>query len=193
MFDLHPGSTLTFLRNIRRRPKATGAIFPSGRVLAKAMAGQVDAGLDGMVLELGPGTGVFTRALLDHGIAPERLVLVEYNADFVRYLRRRFPGVTVIHGSAFEVGKIWKERNLSACAAVVSGLPLLNFKPEERQSLLAQCLDLLQETAPFVQFTYSQMPSVKPTGDASVALAKRIWLNVPPATVWVYRRHARAA
>lgn len=186
MLDLHPGSTMTFLRNIRRRPRATGAIFPSGMVLARAMAAHIDPAQPGPVLELGPGTGVFTKALLDRGLAPERLFLIEYNPDFVRYLRRRFKGVTVIHGSAFELESIWQARGLPKAAGIVSGIPLLNFKMEERQSLMRQCMELLAPGARMSQFTYSQLPSVRVVEGATVALSRRVWLNVPPATVWLY-------
>ncbi len=187
MFDLHPGSIITFLRNIRRRPRDTGAIFPSGRYLAKAIAAPINISLPGKILELGPGTGVFTQALLDRGISPDRLVLIEYNADFVRYLRRRFKGVTVLHASAFDVEKIWQARQMGPCAGIISGMPLLNFPYEMRVSLLKQCMDLLPPDGCMTQFTYSQAPSVKSPNIASVRLSKRVWFNLPPATVWLYR------
>ncbi len=193
MLDLHPGSTMTFLRNIRRRPRTTGAIFPSGVVLARAMAAHVDPSLPGPVLELGPGTGVFTKALLDRGVTPDRLFLIEYNPDFVRYLRRRFKGVTVIHGSAFELEAMWAARGLAPAAGIVSGIPLLNFPMEERQSLMRQCMNILAPGARMSQFTYSQFPSVKSVDGATVTLARRVWLNVPPATVWLYTPEAALA
>ena len=181
-----------FLRNLRRRPRNTGAILPSGPLLARTMAQAIDLTIEGPILELGPGTGVFTKALLARGIAPERLVLIEYNGDFVRYLRKRFPGVTVIHGSAFDLPKLWAERNLPPIAGIVSGLPLLNFPEELGQQLIVDSLNLLQPGGEYVQFTYAQRPSVLPPDGAEVSLLKRVWLNVPPASVWIYRKTGQA-
>lgn len=154
------------------------------------MAAAIDPALEGPILELGPGTGVFTKALLERGIAPERLILIEFNADFVRFLRKRYPGVTVVHGSAFDLPKLWKERKLGPIAGVVSGLPLLNFPKELGGQLIADSLELLQPGGKYVQFTYAQRPSVPAPAGAVVALLKRVWLNMPPASVWIYQKKA---
>lgn len=178
--------TVTFFRNLRRRPRNTGAILPSGPILGKAIAGQIDTSLEGPILEMGPGTGVFTKALLERGIAPERLILVEFNADFVRHLRKRFPGVTVIHGSAFDLSEILAERGISKVAGIVSGLPLLNFPEELGLSFIRQCMDALTEGGVLAQFTYHQRAPIAAPEGVHVSLAKRVWLNMPPATVWIY-------
>ena len=187
---LTSGSTVTFFRNLRRRPRNTGAILPSGPILAKTMAQAIDPGLNGPILELGPGTGVFTKALLERGIAPERLILIEFNADFVRFLKKRFPQVTIIHGSAFDLPQLWQERNLPPIAGIVSGLPLLNFPTEMGQKLITDSLALLQPGGKYIQFTYAQRPSVPAPQGAEVNLLKRVWLNMPPASVWVYQKKA---
>lgn len=182
-----PGSdTLTFLKNLRRRPRNTGAILPSGPILGKTIAAQIDPSLEGPILELGPGTGVFTKSLLDRGIDPSRLLLVEFNPDFVRHLRKRFPGVMVVHGSAFELAKILAERNITSVAGIVSGLPLLNFPEELRVSFIHQCMDALSDGGVLAQFTYAQRAPIAAPPGVHVSLAKRVWLNMPPATVWVY-------
>lgn len=187
---LTSGSTVTFFRQLRRRPRNTGAILPSGPVLAKTMAQAINPALDGPILELGPGTGVFTKALLERGIAPERLVLIEFNPDFVTFLKKRFPQVTVINASAFDLTRLWKEHNFPAIAGIVSGLPLLNFPKALGGQLIADSLDLLQPGGSYVQFTYAQRPSVPAPAGAKVSLLKRVWLNVPPASVWVYQKKA---
>lgn len=185
---LTSGSTVTFLRNLRRLPRNTGAILPSGPILATAMVKTIDPAIEGPILELGPGTGVFTKALLDRGIAPERLILIEFNADFVHFLRKRFPQLTVIHGSAFDLPQIWQERNLPPIASIVSGLPLLNFPKALGRQLILDSLNLLQTGGRYVQFTYAQRPSIPAPEGATVKLLKRVWLNVPPASVWVYQK-----
>ena len=87
------------------KPRSVGAIAPSGRQLARAMAAQVDPALPGSVVELGPGTGVITRALIERGIAEERLILIEFNRDFAVLLRKRFPKARVLEGDAFALAR----------------------------------------------------------------------------------------
>src|ERR1700730_7294049 len=89
-----------FIRSWMEKPLATGAVMPSGRPLARAMAHCVSADLPGPVVELGPGTGAVTAALIEQGIAPSRLMLVEFNPTFCRLLRSRYPEATVVQGDA---------------------------------------------------------------------------------------------
>ena len=94
---------LRFLKGLAARPRMTGAIAPSGPALAKAMASHVDPDEDLPVIELGPGTGVVTKALIERGVAPERIIAIEYSPDFCRLLAERFPGITVIRGDAYDL------------------------------------------------------------------------------------------
>src|SRR5512143_2865500 len=96
----HAGGALLFAWEMLRRPSAVGAIWPSSRRLAKNVASRVPVSGDGLVIELGGGTGVVTHALLQRGIAPGRLVVIERSAVFVRHLRKRFPDVQIVHGDA---------------------------------------------------------------------------------------------
>lgn len=143
------------------------------------MAGAAD--LSGNVLELGPGTGVFTAALLARGLTPERLTLVEYDPDFAAALRVRFPGLRVIKGDAFAFPELVGDARFST---VVSGLPLLNYPRAQGCALIAAALS---RGASFVQFSYGWSAPVSPPEGASVTLTARIWRNLPPAAVWVYR------
>ena len=95
---------LRFLKTLFESPRLTGAVSPSGRSLARAMARAVGPTGDGLVVELGPGTGPVTRALIEHGRHEKQLVLVEYEAEFCRLLGQRFPGVTCVQGDAFDCG-----------------------------------------------------------------------------------------
>ena len=85
-----------FLRGLIARPKNIGAIAPSGPVLAHAMAREIDPRSTGPILELGPGTGVVTAAMIEAGIAPERITAIEYDPDFARLVSSRLPRVSVI-------------------------------------------------------------------------------------------------
>jgi len=179
---------LRFLRALIARPKNIGAIFPSSPALAAAIARQIDPRLPGPVLELGPGTGVVTKAILARGIAPERLTLVEFDEDFARHNAARFPGVSVIQGDAFALAKTLGPRFTQPFAAIISGLPLLNFPVQMRRRLVDGALERLAPGAPFVQFSYGTHAPVVPPPGHSVIRAAMIWANLPPARVWVYRK-----
>jgi phosphatidylethanolamine/phosphatidyl-N-methylethanolamine N-methyltransferase len=178
-----------FIRSWLERPLSTGAVTPSGRVLARTMARYVNPGMAGPVVELGPGTGPVTEALIAKGIAPERLVLVEFNPTFCQLLRTRFPAATVVQGDAYGMRRLLAGLLQQPAAAIVSGLPLVTKPVRMRLRLLRDALELLRPGAPFVQFTYAVVPPI-PNRLAGVRTeaSERIWKNMPPARVWVYRK-----
>ncbi len=178
-----------FLRSWIERPLSIGAVAPSGKFLARTMARYVDPCSDGPVVELGPGTGPVTEALVRAGVAPARLVLVEFNPAFCRMLRARYPDATVVQGDAYSLRRLLATLLLQPAAAVVSSLPLITKPLRMRMRLIRDAFDLMLPGAPFVQFTYS-VASPLPTRLASFSAeaSERVWLNLPPARVWVYRR-----
>ncbi|MFK8253642.1 class I SAM-dependent methyltransferase [Ancylobacter terrae] len=177
-----------FLQSWFQNPLRTGAVSPSGRALARTMAGYVDPTDTGPVIELGPGTGPVTSALIARGVAQERLVLIEYNPDFCRMLKSRFPAATIIRGDAYDIARTLGDTLASPATAIVSSLPLFTRPPRERENLLAQAFGLAQAGAPFIQFTYATV-SPMPLAPARFTAHRspRVWLNLPPARVWVYR------
>lgn len=178
-----------FLKNWLKNPLRMGAVAPSGPVLARRMASYVDPAGTGPVIELGPGTGAITAALVARGIDPRRLVLVEYSVDFCRLLRERFPTATVVHGDAYALGRTLSGRLTEPADALVSGLPLMTRPEPIRLKLLDDALALMKPGAPFVQFTYSvTSPIPIKSGSFTAEPTERIWRNIPPARVWVYRR-----
>ena len=180
-----------FLRSWFERPLVTGSVTPSGRFLADTMASFVDGRQPGPVVELGPGTGPVTEALLRRGIEQERLVLLEYNPDFCRLLKRRFPRATIVQGDAYRAGQVLAEIIAEPAAGIISSLPLLTKPLPQRLELLAECHALCRPNAPFVQFTYALKPPIPAQpGQFSAVPSERVWLNFPPARVWVYRRPA---
>jgi phosphatidylethanolamine/phosphatidyl-N-methylethanolamine N-methyltransferase len=165
-----------------------GAVSPSGRALARAVAAEIDPSIPGAVVELGPGTGPVTEALVERGIAPERLVLVEYDPEFCALLRRRYPGATVIEGDAYALADTLSGIIKEPLAAIASCLPLMTRPLSVRVRLLNAAIRMLQPGAPFVQFTYAMtapIPSRKRR--YRITSSPRIWKNLPPARVWVYR------
>lgn len=178
-----------FIRSWLEKPLAIGAVAPSSRMLARRMARYVDPKTDGPVIELGPGTGPVTEALVARGIAPERLVLVEFNPHFCALLRDRYPDATVVQGDAFQLGWLVRDLMRNPAAAVVSGLPLVIKPMRMRMRLLRDALELLRPSAPFVQFTYAMAPPIPRTvSGVTTEASERIWMNLPPARVWVYRK-----
>jgi len=182
-----------FIRAWFDNPATTGAVSPSGRFLARSMAARVDPQEDGLIVELGPGTGPVTQALIARDIAEERLVLVEFDADFCRLLERRFPRATIIQGDALHLSRTLADKIDAPVAAVVSSLPLLNLPDAQRLALLDDAFQLMGGKGRFVQFTYgvvSPMPRA-PKDGAPVAFTAQasapVWLNLPPARVWLYR------
>ena len=171
------------------KPLATGAVMPSGKPLARAMAKFVDPSLEGRVSELGPGTGAVTAALVEQGVDPARLVLVEFNPTFCRLLRVRYPEATVVQGDAYAIKRLLGNLLRQPAAAVVSGLPLFTKPLKFRLRLVNDAFALMHPGAPFVQFTYAVVPPIPRSLDGATAeCSERIWLNLPPARVWVYRR-----
>lgn len=174
-----------FLRGLISNPRGVSAPTPSGPVLSRTIAGQVDKSRDGLVLELGPGTGVVTRALLERGIAPTRLVAIEQTACFVQLVRCHFPAIQLHQGDALAFERYLPPH--AAVAAVVSGLPLLQFPLEQRASLLRRALACQGKGGRFIQLSYSWRPPVPP-GPGMRLEKTAVWRNFPPAHVWVYHQ-----
>jgi phosphatidylethanolamine/phosphatidyl-N-methylethanolamine N-methyltransferase len=178
-----------FIRSWLEKPLSTGAVMPSGKLLARTMARQVDLETDGPIIELGPGTGPVTEALVEHGVDPARLVLVEFNPVFCRMLRSRYPSATVVQGDAYRLKHLLGSLMRQPAAAVVSGLPLFTKPLRTRLRLITDAFGLLLPSAPFIQFTYAVVSPIPKTLPGVHARATdRIWLNLPPAQVWVYRK-----
>ncbi len=178
-----------FIRSWLEKPLATGAVMPSGKVLARTMARYVDPEVAGPVIELGPGTGPVTEALVAKGIDPARLVLVEFNPSFCRILRSRYPAATVVQGDAYSLKRLLGSLIRQPAAAVVSGLPLVTKPLRTRLRLVNDAFSLLWPGAPFVQFTYAvASPIPRSFAGVTAEASERIWLNLPPARVWVYRK-----
>jgi phosphatidylethanolamine/phosphatidyl-N-methylethanolamine N-methyltransferase len=179
-----------FFRTWMEKPLSVGAVTPSGKALARTMASYVDPESVGPVIELGPGTGPVTEALVARGIDPARLVLVEFDPTFCRLLRRRYPEATVVQGDAYGLRVLLNVVMRQPAAAVVSGLPLFTKPLKMRLRLLQDAFGLMGPGGPFVQFTYAAYsPIPRRLGRVKSQASERIWTNIPPARVWVYRKY----
>ena len=173
-----------FLLGAFRNPKGVSALAPSSPSLARAVANEVDMNREGLIVELGPGTGAVTSALLARGIAPRRLLLVECEPQFVLVLRRLYPSMEVRCGDALRLDEYLKPS--MPVSAVVSGLPILHLPPETRRQLISRSLACQAAGGLFIQLSYGWRPPVPPTSGVSIA-KRTVWSNFPPAHVWTYR------
>jgi len=178
-----------FFRLWLKDPFKIGAVAPSSRDLARAMANLVPESSHYPIVELGGGTGVVTQALLDRGIAPGNLIVVEREAALHDLLQHRFPEVRVVCGDAAHLGALLHPHGVSKVSAIVSGLPLLVFRKSVQQEIVAAAFALLERGGPFIQFTYGPF-SPLPRKELGLIgrVRKRILNNLPPASIWVYQR-----
>jgi len=183
--------TTLFLQEWLANPQRTGAVAPSSPRLAAAMARWLPSDPESYVLELGPGTGAVTEALLEHGLREDRLVAIEKNPKLAQLLRERFPCAHIITGDAWRLDVLLRERlePIESVGAVISSLPLLNFSPAETIALEEKIRAILEQGGKWVQFSY-HLGARRPHGTSRFRrlASKIIWLNIPPARVNVYQK-----
>lgn len=179
-----PSDLGLFMRELVRNPKSISAMAPSSRWLAAAMVAHLGPHT-GRVAEFGPGTGIFTRAILARGVLPANLTLFEVNAEFAAHLRLQFPGVTVVNDGAQMI-----TAHLQDVDAVISGMPLLSFPAALNTAIMTNAFAALRTGGTFTQFTYGPKPPLPDAIRAALGLqvtgGARIWLNLPPARVYTY-------
>jgi len=181
-----------FLREWFANPLRTGAVAPSSPQLAAAMAAWLPEDPDSFVLELGPGTGAVTEALLKYGLREDRLIAIERNPTMARLLRKRFPQAGIIAGDAWQLDDLLRSRRkpVHFVGAVISSLPLLNFPPAQAEALAGKIDAVLSPGGNWVQYSYN-LGKKQPRGADRFKLraSKIVWFNLPPARVSVYLKH----
>src|SRR5690606_11738820 len=178
-----------FFRGWLDKPKAVGSIIPTSTVTARRMASVADPSSGRPVLELGPGTGVITRAILKRGVPAENIVSVEYAPKFYHHLVEDFPGVRFILGSAFDLDDALGDLASQKFDSVISAIPLLNFPVPMRVALIEDLLGRVPAGRPVIQITYGAVSPVPVgRGNYSVERFDFVFRNIPPAHLWIYRR-----
>ena len=183
--------TTLFLQEWLANPQRTGAVAPSSPKLAAAMARWLPADPESYVLELGPGTGAVTQALLDRGLREDRLVAIENNPKLARHLRKRFPHAQIITGDAWQMDELLLDRPvpIESVGAVISSLPLLCFPPAKADALAEKIRGLLTRGGKWVQYSYHLgIRRHKSAAHFRQIASKIVWFNIPPARVNVYQK-----
>lgn len=177
-----------FLKQVIRNPRAMGSIAPSTRYLSRVIGRLAATDLNGPVLEIGAGTGSFTRAMIKAGIDQSRLYIVELNAGLCAHLQQQFPRANVIRADATRLREFLPPETIGEFLLVVSGLPLVNMPRPTSQAIISEIKTCMAPRGRLLQFTY--MPFSPISVSRHALRGERIaWVlrNVPPATVWQYR------
>ncbi|MBX9804763.1 MAG: phospholipid methyltransferase [Alphaproteobacteria bacterium] len=180
---------LLFFRRLLKNPKALGALAPSSLALSNFICRHVEATPDSYVVEIGAGTGRFTRSLLNNGINPAQLFVVEMDAELCEYLSLHFSQVTVINGDASKLLEILPPHIIGKVSTVISGIPLVNLSATLQAGIADACFAVLAEGGRMLQFTYGP---ISPLSSRKLGLHKKrlghvLW-NFPPAVIWAYKR-----
>ncbi len=180
---------IRFFKGWRSNMKAVGSIVPTSGITARRMASVVNPHSGLPVLELGPGTGVITKAILQKGVQPENLVSVEFSTDFYQHLVKTYPDVDFINGDAFDLDKTLGPRRDQQFDSVVSAVPLLNFPMHMRVSLIDDLLSRIPVGRPVIQISYGPLSPVVAMPDRyQISHYDFVVRNIPPAQLWVYRK-----
>jgi phosphatidylethanolamine/phosphatidyl-N-methylethanolamine N-methyltransferase len=168
------------------------SLFPSSPAVGRAMARAAVCRPARHVVELGAGTGAVTRQLLGSGISPADLTLIEIDPKFGRHLRRIFPELDVVIAQAQDIETLWRLRSSPPVGAVVSTLPIRLLRVNDMLSIMRASLGVLEPGGIIVQLTYrpsSPLPErIHSTLGVAAEWHRLIWLNLPPAYIWLYRK-----
>ncbi len=183
-------SLALFAREIIANPRAMGAACPSAPLLAACMASRVPVDSDGLVVEVGGGTGAVTAALLKRGVPAWKLVVIERSTQLAHHLRQRFPQLRVLQGDAAQLSQLLGQDRQKKISSIVSSLPLRSLHPTTTRAINDQFETLLEAGGLLVQFTYDlRGTGVRLLPGFRRLSSKIIWGNLPPARVEVFERH----
>jgi len=181
-----------FIAAAMRAPFKIGGFLPSSKALARAMASGVDLHKPGAVVELGAGTGVVTHALLQAGVKPDNLVVIERDEKLHALISNHFSHLNILCADAIELDKVLAGIGVTRVSAVVSSLPFLVMPKEVRNAIQQQMAKVIGQDGVIIQFTYGPKSPITITQMRKNHLHgkrhKLVVANVPPAHVWVYKR-----
>jgi phosphatidylethanolamine/phosphatidyl-N-methylethanolamine N-methyltransferase len=180
---------IRFFKGWQRDKKGVGALLPTSSVTARRMASVIDMSSGLPVLELGAGTGVITKAILERGVKPADLVSIEYASHFYELLRKKFAGVDVRNGDVFELDTVLADRRDQMFDSVISAVPMLSFPLERRIALMKNLLARVPPGRPVIQITHGPMSPLPALPEAyEIVHYDFVVRNLPPAQLWLYRK-----
>jgi phosphatidylethanolamine/phosphatidyl-N-methylethanolamine N-methyltransferase len=185
--DKQPNDVTLFLRRWVANPLQMGSIIPSSPRLGELIARQIDRQSDSLVLELGAGTGAITKSLINEGISPKRIAVVEIVPEMADHLRTKFPKTTVLQADAFNLPIHLLKETAAEIGTVICGIPLVLLN-EAKQRQFIQQVEAVAPGRGFLLYTYC-ITSPLPYRTLGLEARRLAWtpLNFPPASVWHYR------
>jgi phosphatidylethanolamine/phosphatidyl-N-methylethanolamine N-methyltransferase len=189
-----PKETELFFRQWLRSPKSMGAVIPSSRALARAVSREIVWRPGQVIVELGAGTGAISQGLMDSGLPPEALMMIELDRPLFEYLRERFPAVRVINGDATRLVDILRQQGIGEVGTVISGIPMVTMPLAFQRAIIEQSFAALGPEGCLLQYSYSPIAPI-PARKLGVEarLVRFVVRNLPPATVWRFRPRAAKA
>ena len=183
----HPHDAALFFRRWLSNPLQMGSIIPSSPKLGALIAKQIDKRSSSSILELGAGTGAITKSLINSGIAPGRIAVVEIVPEMAEHLRSKFPETSVLQADAFDLPTRLLKDNLGEIGTVICGIPLVLLS-EAKQRQFIQQVEAVAPGRGFVLYSYC-ITSPLPYRTLGLEAQRLAWtpLNFPPASVWHYR------
>lgn len=177
-----------FLREAVMHPATVGALFPSSKRLACSLAQQIPLGVPGVVVELGAGTGAITAALLSQKKSYHELIVVERSTKLSVHLTQRFPGLTIIQGDARQLHQLIGKHTANPVQAIVSSLPLRSLSVSIVKKIGFEINQVLRKDGLFIQYTYNLWGApLVPSPRLKLIHRQRVWQNLPPARIDVFR------
>ncbi len=186
-----------FFKQFIRYPGLTCAVTESGEELAELITDVAELSQASMVVEFGPGTGVFTEKILEKTSENTRAFAMEVNADFVEATRRRCPQAVVYRDSALNVAQYLEEFGVERCDRIICGLPWACFPKEVQNRLLDTIVEVLEPGGKLLAFAYVHglfLPAGRRfrKGLSSrfqrVTATRIVWQNLPPAFIYCAER-----
>lgn len=176
-----------FFKRLIRNPRSLGAIVPSSKSLARFICRHIDYKPGDYIVEIGAGTGSFTRTILQTGIPSSHFFVVELDLELAKYLKIQFPTLQVIHGNAASLDYLLPPEVIGKVRTVVSGIPMVNLPKKAQKEIIDSCVKILCKEGGILQFTYGPVSPI-PAQIFGVYGCKlgRVLQNIPPATVWRY-------
>ena len=190
---------MIFLKEFLRKPKSTGAILPSSKVLAHCITPENILKKSSTIIEIGCGTGIFTKYIVDKKNNNARFFAIDKNKHFINKTKKLLPDADIIHGSVHVIKKYMDERKWKSCDLIISGLPFAAFNKKEQMAILSLIYDVLSEKGYFLTFAYT-FGTILPSGRhlkniledkfSEVKKTTVVWKNIPPAFVYICKKGA---